>query len=1533
MADISATNMPSNINASLYIYNGSQGLIASQYSGGYGQDINLQLEIPVIGDYYVRIYDNSNNDSSLELYQLQVDFTVNPDIYEPNNNFANAADYTLGEAINPAIFPKGDQDYFKFTTTAAGILDISVTNIPSNINGYLRVYNGSQSQIAYKYSGGNGQDINLQTELPAAGDYYIYIYDASNDASSLDLYQLQVDFTGNPDIYEPNDDFASAADYPLGEAINPTIFPKGDQDYFKFTTTKAGIADISATNVPSNINASLYIYNSSQGLIASQYSGGYGQDINLQLELSSAGDYYIHIFDEANNASSVELYQLQVDFTANPDIYEPNDDFADAADYTIGEAINPAIFPRGDQDYFKFSVTATGIVDISVLNIAANINACMRVYNASQGQIAFQYSGGYGQDMTLSTRLPQAGEYYIHIYDDSNNASSPELYELHVDFTVNPDIYEPNDDFASAADYTLGETINPTIFPQGDQDYFKFSVTSAGMIDVSVTNIPADINAWLRIWNNSRGQVTFKYSGGWGQDIRLSIELPQAGEYYLHIYDDANNTASISPYQVQTGFYTLWLKNVSVLPDIFSPNNDGQKDIVTIKAESTALSDWTIEIKNSSNTTVRSFNGTSSLISEEWDGKDETGTVVADGIYTYYINATDGTNNAPEITATVEVDTKIDQAIISNITSGQSLSDVVDVSGIADDINYYYLDSYLPDYYHAGVYYGQGISPTSWQLIGSQLSLPVKPDIDDNPQLLCSWDTTMLPNGDYVIRLVVNDKAGNQQFRHVPVILYNVNIYNVSDSPDPFSPNGDGEKDTVAIKADFTALSDWTIEIKNSSNTTVRSFNGTSFLISEEWDGKDETGTVVADGIYTYYINATAGTSQTTEVSGTVEVDTQIDSAVISNITSGQSLSGMVDVTGIADDINYYYVDSYLPDYYHGGLYYGEGSSPTDWFMLGDYLRSPVKPDSEGNPRVLRSWDTAVLSNGNYVLRLVVNDETANQQIVDIPVEIYNEGPDIDNLTVTPNPFSPDESGTWIDPDTGEVFNDPGPGLILDDIAEIFFTATAPAFFNIAVFDSGQNLVKQLVYGSLTPEPATNLISLQWDGRDQNNDFVPNGEYTLIVNAGSVGKQKTAQVWVDKKPFITNAVVSPNPFSPDGDGVDEETVISYDISEISYVSVELYNQPGTLVKTLVDHQLFAKGNYSHNWDGTDEQGTVLPDGKYTVKISAQAETGNMADPVYLNVSVLFISNIKISDDEINPYLGETTSINYQMARDGILSIKIYNSDDTLIRTLISTQARSTGSHSESWDGKDDSNQIVADGAYYLVIEDSISGSPAVVYNPQGTGGKDISGSISFSTTDFDPLLNQFCVLNYTLPQVASINLKVRHGRYAGPTIRVIKYEEPTSSGSHQTAWDGRDEAGNFVKYSPQYLCALWGYSLDENSVVVVGGRPELSNLAISPIRFSPYVNPYSLINSSQSTISFDLSMAANVTINIYDQDSNLVRTLLDAQACSQGANSFIWDGKSNNGKPVPDGFYRVVIQAEKAGNYSQAYTLHSEIFY
>lgn len=68
----------------------------------------------------------------------------------------------------------------------------------------------------------------------------------------------------------------------------------------------------------------------------------------------------------------------------------------------------------------------------------------------------------------------------------------------------------------------------------------------------------------------------------------------------------------------------------------------------------------------------------------------------------------------------------------------------------------------------------------------------------------------------------------------------------------------------------------------------------------------------------------------------------------------------------------------------------------------------------------------------------------------------------------------------------------------------------------------------------------------------------------------------------------------------------------------------------------------------------------------------------------------------------NPF-NATTKIEYQLSQAGPVTLKIYNLQGQLVRTLVEEDKR-TGSHSVQWDGQSDAGKAVASGIYVYVLE-------------------------------------------------------------------------------------------------------------------------------------------------------------------------------------------------------------------------------------
>jgi len=91
---------------------------------------------------------------------------------------------------------------------------------------------------------------------------------------------------------------------------------------------------------------------------------------------------------------------------------------------------------------------------------------------------------------------------------------------------------------------------------------------------------------------------------------------------------------------------------------------------------------------------------------------------------------------------------------------------------------------------------------------------------------------------------------------------------------------------------------------------------------------------------------------------------------------------------------------------------------------------------------------------------------------------------------------------------------------------------------------------------------------------------------------------------------ITDASVNPNPFSPDGDGTDDSTALTFTLSSDAEVNVNIEYDGDPTYKILLDASAKTAGVVTVNWDGTDGGGDPAENGTYTFLIEASGIGGS-----------------------------------------------------------------------------------------------------------------------------------------------------------------------------------------------------------------------------------------------------------------------------------------------------------------------------------
>jgi len=82
--------------------------------------------------------------------------------------------------------------------------------------------------------------------------------------------------------------------------------------------------------------------------------------------------------------------------------------------------------------------------------------------------------------------------------------------------------------------------------------------------------------------------------------------------------------------------------------------------------------------------------------------------------------------------------------------------------------------------------------------------------------------------------------------------------------------------------------------------------------------------------------------------------------------------------------------------------------------------------------------------------------------------------------------------------------------------------------------------------------------------------------------------------------------IEPNPFSPDGDGFEDETVFRYTLPMESNLTIRIYDVKGRLIKTLVDDEPKVSGEIL--WEGKDDENRTVRIGIYIVLAEATGDS-------------------------------------------------------------------------------------------------------------------------------------------------------------------------------------------------------------------------------------------------------------------------------------------------------------------------------------
>ncbi len=295
----------------------------------------------------------------------------------------------------------------------------------------------------------------------------------------------------------------------------------------------------------------------------------------------------------------------------------------------------------------------------------------------------------------------------------------------------------------------------------------------------------------------------------------------------------------------------LAIQSYTVSPAFFSPNGDSAQDTTTASASFTFDDvNWTLNIKASDNTVVRTTSGVGSSLNYVWNGKDAANIVQADGLYTFDLQIADGSATAG-MTRTVTLDKifPVSQilypvdGLLSNFYNGGYMNFLV--TATISDLN---LNNWILDWASTAV-------PNTWYQLAAGTTASAGGSI-------LNWQTESFVNGTYYLRLQTWDKAGNRTAHTRNVTLGNFKVTLVERQINVTNSGFANYISTIP----FTLTE--TVVIRNQQGQVVRTLASgavrTAGNYGDVWNGKTSTGGYLPDGPYWCIITVTDGTTTLT---------------------------------------------------------------------------------------------------------------------------------------------------------------------------------------------------------------------------------------------------------------------------------------------------------------------------------------------------------------------------------------------------------------------------------------------------------------------------------------------------------------------------------------------------------------------------------------------------------------------------------------------------------------------------------------------
>ncbi len=744
----------------------------------------------------------------------------------------------------------------------------------------------------------------------------------------------------------------------------------------------------------------------------------------------------------------------------------------------------------------------------------------------------------------------------------------------------------------------------------------------------------------------------------------------------------------------------------------------------------------------------------------------------------------------------------------------------------------------------------------------------------------------------------------------------------ITASDSDFSPNFDGSKDNAELKLgikDNTMVKAWEVDILSADGTVIKKFKSVDQLQVRNlnaskvlhqifstrkqveipqgvfWDGQDELGKRVPDGLYSYKLLAWDENDNKAESqAGQVRIDTVVPQLVVTETNRVFSPNG----DGAKETIVYPLT--------------AKNIEPQDQVIaqIRDEKGVVVKTFRfEGQPPASLVWNgkndrEEDVPQGTYAVTIETKDKAGNKSKIDLgKLDLVRDYETL-KMDLSAGSFSPNNDGEK-DSVTFSPVVSQGRGL---------------ESWVLTIMDQSSN-VRKTISGDDTVPPAIN-----WDGRDQKGTMLPDGKYLYSLKLQFESGNHPSTPWqiieLDNTP--TKVQITPQylAFSPNHDGKKDRLLFTHAIQgdDDDVITASIKDQAGTVV--YYNKSLKKDFPETFDWNGLDKDLNPLPEGTYTYTIDTLDKVGNKNHVEVAQISLktglekvsINADGLALSPNNTNaraklvftPQVSSTADIT-------TFRLDIQDSKGVIVKSFVTNKYLD----SVEWNGLDDKGYVLPDGEYryklslsYKYGDEPVSVSKPVYIDTKAPQLEIQSSDLAFSPNNDGRKDNIKFKLDVKGDKEDLFTLLVVQDK-SGNVVRKFEWKGQVPP---EVIWDGKDNQGKLLDEGT-YSVELTGEDQAKNTtrkkIASIKMKKQFETLDFSSQASALAPNG----DGNLDTLEFDSSISSTEgleesRLEIKDQKGKVVRVYTMKK---DALPKVIWDGKDNNGSVVPDGDYSAVM--------------------